>query len=217
MRLSTVEQWPDSLLIPPHTRVLVAKWEYIACASEEDSGGGEARAVGRGCGRAIRTQRAAHKEWPACGFPSAPVSASLSRVLSLTGPPGSFQLFHRCQRAVQALPSRARRTCSKQEERLLRNVVASLAQTLQELSSSFRHAQGCYLRRECDCSLAVCLSSLLATDSPLGPEPLTGPPLCDTSPMESRVVSCSSQLGRQNLLGVKLKELEIQPRPCENL
>ncbi|XP_054580486.1 syntaxin-16 isoform X2 [Eptesicus fuscus] len=57
------------------------------------------------------------------------------------------QLFHRCQRAVQALPSRARRTCSEQEERLLRNVVASLAQALQELSAGFRHAQGCYLRR----------------------------------------------------------------------
>ncbi|XP_004841002.1 syntaxin-16 isoform X5 [Heterocephalus glaber] len=57
------------------------------------------------------------------------------------------QLFHRCQRAVQALPSRARRACSEQEERLLRNVVASLAQTLQELSTSFRHAQSGYLKR----------------------------------------------------------------------
>ncbi|KAM6163210.1 syntaxin-16 isoform 5-T5 [Rhynchocyon petersi] len=57
------------------------------------------------------------------------------------------QLFHRCQRAVQALPGRARRTCSEQEARLLRNVVASLAQTLQELSTSFRHAQSGYLKR----------------------------------------------------------------------
>lgn len=57
------------------------------------------------------------------------------------------QLFHRCQRAVQALPSRARRACSEQEERLLRNVVASLAQALQELSTSFRHAQSDYLKR----------------------------------------------------------------------
>ena len=63
--------------------------------------------------------------------------------------PLSSQLFHRCQRAVQALPSRARRACSEQEERLLRNVVASLAQALQELSTSFRHAQSGYLRREC--------------------------------------------------------------------
>ncbi|XP_052040421.1 syntaxin-16 isoform X6 [Apodemus sylvaticus] len=53
----------------------------------------------------------------------------------------------RCQRAVQALPSRARRACSEQEERLLRNVVASLAQALQELSTSFRHAQSDYLKR----------------------------------------------------------------------
>lgn len=72
-----------------------------------------------------------------------------------SGPPAhcehplSSQLFHRCQRAVQALPSRARRACSEQEERLLRNVVASLAQALQELSTSFRHAQSSYLRREC--------------------------------------------------------------------
>lgn len=57
------------------------------------------------------------------------------------------QLFHRCQRAVQALPSQARRACSEQEERLLRNVVASLAQALQELSTSFRHAQSSYLKR----------------------------------------------------------------------
>nr|XP_031543524.1 syntaxin-16 isoform X1 [Vicugna pacos] len=57
------------------------------------------------------------------------------------------QLFHRCQRAVQALPSRARRACSEQEERLLRNVVASLAQALQELSTGFRLAQSGYLKR----------------------------------------------------------------------
>lgn len=61
----------------------------------------------------------------------------------------SSQLFHRCQRAVQALPSRARRACSEQEERLLRNVVASLAQALQELSTGFRRAQSGYLKREC--------------------------------------------------------------------
>eukprot|EP00070_Physeter_catodon_P001050 XP_007101995.2 syntaxin-16 isoform X1 [Physeter catodon] len=57
------------------------------------------------------------------------------------------QLFHRCQRAVQALPSQARRACSEQEERLLRNVVGSLAQALQELSTSFRRAQSGYLKR----------------------------------------------------------------------
>ncbi|XP_012879803.1 PREDICTED: syntaxin-16 isoform X2 [Dipodomys ordii] len=57
------------------------------------------------------------------------------------------QLFHRCQRAVRALPSRARRARTEQEERLLRNVVASLAQALQELSTGFRHAQSGYLKR----------------------------------------------------------------------
>ncbi|XP_036100195.1 syntaxin-16 isoform X1 [Molossus molossus] len=57
------------------------------------------------------------------------------------------QLFHRCQRAVQGLPARARRTCSEQEERLLRNVVSSLAQALQDLSTGFRHAQAGYLKR----------------------------------------------------------------------
>uniref|UniRef100_A0A8D2D872 Syntaxin 16 n=1 Tax=Sciurus vulgaris TaxID=55149 RepID=A0A8D2D872_SCIVU len=56
------------------------------------------------------------------------------------------QLFHRCQGAVQALPSRAHWACSEQEERLLCNVVASLAQALQELYTSFRHAQSGYLK-----------------------------------------------------------------------
>ncbi|XP_074066454.1 syntaxin-16 isoform X1 [Macrotis lagotis] len=56
------------------------------------------------------------------------------------------QLFHRCQRAVQALQSRAR-NCTEQEERVLRNVVSSLAQSLQELSTNFRHAQSGYLKR----------------------------------------------------------------------
>nr|XP_006125391.1 syntaxin-16 isoform X3 [Pelodiscus sinensis] len=56
------------------------------------------------------------------------------------------QLFHRCQRAVQALQSRSR-NCTEQEERVLRNVVSSLAQSLQELSTNFRHAQSDYLKR----------------------------------------------------------------------
>lgn len=129
-------------------------------------GGWEARAGGVGVGRAselggLRTQRA-------------PVGAACPRgALSLTGPSGSLQLFHRCQRAVQALPSRARRTCSEQEERLLRNVVASLAQALQELSAGFRHAQAGYLRRECGAA---------ATGSPLGPEPLTVTPRVTSAP-----------------------------------
>ena len=57
------------------------------------------------------------------------------------------QMFHRCQRAVTGLQSRCGH-CTEQEERLLRNVVSSLAQSLQELSTSFRHTQSSYLKRE---------------------------------------------------------------------
>ncbi|XP_029467503.1 syntaxin-16 isoform X2 [Rhinatrema bivittatum] len=56
------------------------------------------------------------------------------------------QLFHRCQRAVQALQSRSR-NCPEQEERVLRNVVSSFAQSLQDLSTNFRHTQSSYLKR----------------------------------------------------------------------
>lgn len=57
------------------------------------------------------------------------------------------QLFHRCQRAVQVLQSRSR-SCTEQEARVLRNVVSSLAQSLQDLSTNFRHAQSDYLKRK---------------------------------------------------------------------
>uniref|UniRef100_A0A2D4J0N7 Syntaxin-16 n=2 Tax=Micrurus TaxID=8634 RepID=A0A2D4J0N7_MICLE len=56
------------------------------------------------------------------------------------------QLFHRCQRAVQGLHSKSR-SCTDQECQLLKNVVCSLAQSLQDLSSSFRHGQSDYLKR----------------------------------------------------------------------
>ncbi|XP_018429806.1 PREDICTED: syntaxin-16 isoform X1 [Nanorana parkeri] len=56
------------------------------------------------------------------------------------------QMFHRCHRSVQSLQSRIR-NCTEQEERLLRNVVSSLAQSLQDLSTNFRHAQSGYLKR----------------------------------------------------------------------
>ncbi|XP_063002801.1 syntaxin-16 isoform X3 [Elgaria multicarinata webbii] len=56
------------------------------------------------------------------------------------------QLFHRCQRAVQTLHSKSR-SCTDQERRLLKNVVSSLAQSLQDLSTSFRHGQSDYLKR----------------------------------------------------------------------
>lgn len=57
------------------------------------------------------------------------------------------QLFHRCQRAVQGLHSKTR-SCTDQECRLLKNVVCSLAQSLQDLSISFRHGQSDYLKRK---------------------------------------------------------------------
>ncbi|XP_077191831.1 syntaxin-16 isoform X2 [Paroedura picta] len=56
------------------------------------------------------------------------------------------QLFHRCQRAVQTLHSRSR-GCTEQEQRLLKNIVSSLALSLQELSTNFRHGQSDYLKR----------------------------------------------------------------------
>ncbi|RXM91832.1 Syntaxin-16 [Acipenser ruthenus] len=55
------------------------------------------------------------------------------------------QMFHRCQRAVTGIQSRSRH-CTEQEERLLRNVVSSLAQSLQDLSINFRHTQSNYLK-----------------------------------------------------------------------
>ncbi|XP_051789048.1 syntaxin-16 isoform X1 [Erpetoichthys calabaricus] len=56
------------------------------------------------------------------------------------------QMFHRCQRAVAGIQSRSRH-CTEQEERVLRNVVSSLAQSLQDLSTAFRHTQSSYLKR----------------------------------------------------------------------
>ncbi|XP_016367795.1 syntaxin-16-like [Sinocyclocheilus rhinocerous] len=56
------------------------------------------------------------------------------------------QMFHRCQRAVTGLQTQSRH-CTEQENRLLTNVVSSLAQSLQELSINFRHTQSSYLKR----------------------------------------------------------------------
>ncbi|XP_062853651.1 syntaxin-16 [Trichomycterus rosablanca] len=56
------------------------------------------------------------------------------------------QMFHRSQRAVLGLQSRSGH-CTEQEEKLLRNVVSSLAQKLQELSTNFRYVQSSYLKR----------------------------------------------------------------------
>ncbi|XP_066521151.1 syntaxin-16 isoform X5 [Hoplias malabaricus] len=56
------------------------------------------------------------------------------------------QMFHRCQRSVRGLQSRCGH-CTQQEEKLLRNIVSSLALSLQELSTGFRHTQSSYLKR----------------------------------------------------------------------
>ncbi|XP_063072104.1 syntaxin-16 isoform X1 [Engraulis encrasicolus] len=56
------------------------------------------------------------------------------------------QMFHRCQRAVRGLQSRCGH-CTQQEERVLKNVVSSLATNLQDLSTTFRHTQSSYLKR----------------------------------------------------------------------
>lgn len=61
-------------------------------------------------------------------------------------------MFHRCQRAVVGLQSRSGH-CTEQEGRLLRNVISSLAQSLQELSTNFRHTQSSYLKRKYACTL----------------------------------------------------------------
>lgn len=55
-------------------------------------------------------------------------------------------MFHRCQRAVTGLQTQSHH-CTDQERRLLTNVVSSLAQSLQDLSTNFRHTQSSYLKR----------------------------------------------------------------------
>lgn len=123
--------------------------------------------------------------------------------------PGLFsQLFHRCQRAVQALPSRARRACSEQEERLLRNVVASLAQALQELSTGFRLAQSGYLKRECPGRREGCRA---AGGSALEPRSCGGfhpPVLLSVLPFVPRL----SHLALELIPTFRQKEAPSQPR-----
>uniref|UniRef100_UPI00358EBC6C syntaxin-16 isoform X2 n=1 Tax=Myxine glutinosa TaxID=7769 RepID=UPI00358EBC6C len=55
------------------------------------------------------------------------------------------QMFHRCQRAVQSLQRQG--GGRGMNDQVLANVVSSLAQSLQELSITFRHAQSTYLHR----------------------------------------------------------------------
>ncbi|EDV29770.1 uncharacterized protein TRIADDRAFT_52504 [Trichoplax adhaerens] len=56
------------------------------------------------------------------------------------------EMFHRCQRSIKNIGSR-NRSASSQEQKIAKNVMASLAVTLQEMSSTFRKGQSSYLKR----------------------------------------------------------------------
>ncbi|CAH3022203.1 unnamed protein product [Porites evermanni] len=56
------------------------------------------------------------------------------------------QMFHQCQGSIQRIGRQSRGT-SKQEQRLLKNVMSSLAVSLQDLSLNFRRGQSSYLKR----------------------------------------------------------------------
>ena len=55
------------------------------------------------------------------------------------------QILMRCQRIVQRINSHCHQG-STNEQRLTKNIVSSLARSLQDLSSNFRRAQSSYLR-----------------------------------------------------------------------
>ena len=54
-------------------------------------------------------------------------------------------MFHQCQGSIQRIGRQSRGT-SKQEQRLLKNVMSSLAVSLQDLSLNFRKGQSSYLK-----------------------------------------------------------------------
>ncbi|XP_031564081.1 syntaxin-16-like isoform X3 [Actinia tenebrosa] len=56
------------------------------------------------------------------------------------------QMFHQCQSAIQRMGKQSR-GASKQEQRILKNVISSLAVSLQDLSTNFRKSQSSYLKR----------------------------------------------------------------------
>lgn len=56
------------------------------------------------------------------------------------------QMFHECQGSIQRI-GRQSRSATKQEQRLLKNVMSSLAVSLQDLSLNFRKGQSSYLKR----------------------------------------------------------------------
>ena len=66
-----------------------------------------------------------------------------------TGSPFSvldaFQMFHRCQRIVQAINAKSRLGSDK-EQKLAANIVGSLARSIQDTSIQFKKSQSTYLR-----------------------------------------------------------------------
>jgi syntaxin 16 len=56
-------------------------------------------------------------------------------------------MFHQCQSAIQRMAKQSR-GASKQEQRILKNVISSLAVSLQDLSTNFRKSQSSYLKSE---------------------------------------------------------------------
>ncbi|XP_065176443.1 syntaxin-16-like [Sycon ciliatum] len=56
------------------------------------------------------------------------------------------QMFHRCQKLIQGIGNRGRGG-SNQETKVTKNVMSSLASSLQDLSVTFRKAQSSYLKR----------------------------------------------------------------------
>ena len=59
----------------------------------------------------------------------------------------SHQMFSRAKRGLQTIQSQSK-NASDQERRLAKNVVQSLAGSLQELSTNFRKTQSSYLKSE---------------------------------------------------------------------
>ena len=56
-------------------------------------------------------------------------------------------MFHRCQRSIHNIGNRGRGG-SQQEQKVTRNVMGSLAASLQDLSVTFRQTQSSYLKRK---------------------------------------------------------------------
>ncbi|XP_028410106.1 syntaxin-16-like [Dendronephthya gigantea] len=56
------------------------------------------------------------------------------------------QMFHQSQNAIQRIVAQSR-TASPEEKRMVKNVVSSLASSLQELSGNFRKSQSTYLKK----------------------------------------------------------------------